>query len=197
MFKNLSSEENNMKLSFEKGFFAPLPVLIIGTYDANGTPNAMNAAWGGQIGMNQISVSLSSSHKTTENIRLNKEFTVAYATARQVAACDYVGITSGNKVENKLEKCGFTVTKSDKVNAPVIDQLPVTIECKVIDIQEEFGETRVVAEVVGLKADESVMTDDKVDYSKVGLVIYDTVSKTYRSVGESVAAARSVGKKFE
>ncbi len=186
-----------MKLSFEKGFFAPLPVLIIGTYDANGTPNAMNAAWGGQIGMNQISVSLSSSHKTTENIRLNKEFTVAYATARQVAACDYVGITSGNKVENKLEKCGFTVTKSDKVNAPVIDQLPVTIECKVIDIQEEFGETRVVAEVVGLKADESVMTDDKVDYSKVGLVIYDTVSKTYRSVGEGVAAARSVGKKFE
>ena len=186
-----------MKLSFEKGFFAPLTVLIIGTYDANGTPNAMNAAWGGQIGMNQISVSLSSSHKTTENIRLNKEFTVAYATAQQIAACDYVGITSGNKVENKLEKCGFTVTKSDKVNAPVIDQLPVTIECKVIDIQEEFGETRVVAEVVGLKADESVMTDDKVDYSKAGLVIYDTVSKTYRSVGESVAAARSVGKKFE
>ena len=179
-----------MKLSFEKGFFAPLPVLIIGTYDANGTPNAMNAAWGGQIGMTQISVSLSSSHKTTENIRLNKEFTVAYATARQIAACDYVGITSGNKVENKLEKCGFTVTKSDKVNAPIIDQLPVTIECKVIEIQEEFGETRVVAEVVGLKADE-------VDYSKAGLVIYDTVSKTYRSVGESVAAARSVGKKFE
>ena len=186
-----------MKLSFEKGFFASLPVLIIGTYDANGTPNAMNAAWGGQIGMTQISVSLSSSHKTTENIRLNKEFTVAYATARQIAACDYVGITSGNKVENKLEKCGFTVTKSDKVNAPVIDQLPVTVECKVIDIQEEFGETRVVAEVVGLKADESVLTDGKVDYSKAGLVIYDTVSKTYRAVGESVAAARSVGKKFE
>ena len=97
-----------MKLSFEKGFFAPLPVLIIGTYDANGTPDAMNAAWGGQIGMTQISVSLSSSHKTTANIRLNREFTVAFATAEQIAACDYVGVASGNKVGNKLEKCGFT-----------------------------------------------------------------------------------------
>ncbi len=186
-----------MKLSFEKGIFAPLPVLIIGTYNADGTPNAMNAAWGGQVGMSQISVSLAGSHRTTDNIKLNREFTVAYATAEQIAACDYVGVVSGNNIENKLEKCGFTVTKSDKVNAPVIDQLPVTIECRVIDIQEEFNETRVVAEVVGLKADESVLTDGKVDYSKVGLVIYDTAAKCYRKVGESVAAARSVGKKFE
>ena len=186
-----------MKQAFEKGFFAPLPVLIIGTYDADGTPDAMNAAWGGQIGMSQISVSLSPSHKTTENIKLNKEFTIAYATAEQVAACDYVGIVSGNKVENKLEKCGFTVTKSDKVNAPLIDQLPVAIECKVIDIQEEFGEVRVVAEVVGLKADENVLTDGKVDYSKVGLITYDTVSKSYRIIGDGVAAARSVGRKFD
>ena len=185
-----------MKCSFDKGFFAPLPVLIIGTYDANGVPNAMNAAWGGQIGMSQISVSLSSTHKTTDNIKLNREFTVAYASADQIAACDYVGIASGNNVENKLEKCGFTVTKSDKVNAPVIDQLPITIECKVIDIQEEFGETRVVAEVVGLKAEESVMTDGKVDYAKAGLVIYDTVTKNYRSIGGSVGAVRSIGKKF-
>ena len=184
-----------MKQSFEKGFFAPLPVLIIGTYDADGKPDAMNAAWGGQVGMSQISVSLSSSHKTTENIKLTKEFTVAYATSEYIAACDYVGIVSGNKVADKLEKCGLTVTRSDKVNAPVIDQLPVTIECRVLDIQEEFNETRVVAEVVGLKADENVLTDGKVDYSKVGLVTYDTVSKCYR--GESVAAARSVGKKFE
>ena len=108
-----------------------------------------------------------------------------------------MGIVSGKNEENKLEKCGFTVTKSDKVNAPVIDQLPVTIECKVTDIQEEFGETRVVAEVVGLKADENVLTDGKVDYSKAGLVIYDTATKCYRKVGESVAAARSAGRKFQ
>jgi flavin reductase (DIM6/NTAB) family NADH-FMN oxidoreductase RutF len=108
-----------------------------------------------------------------------------------------VGIVSGSKVENKLEKCGFTVTKSDKVNAPVIDQLPITIECKVIELQEEFGETRVVAEIVGLKADEEVLTDGKVDFDKAGLVIYDTVSKCYRSVGENVGKAWGIGKKFE
>lgn len=186
-----------MKRSFDKGFFAPLPVLIIGTYDANGVPDAMNAAWGGQIGMSQISVSLSGSHRTTANIKQTGEFTIAFATAEQIAACDYVGIVSGNNVENKLEKCGFTVTKSDKVNAPVIDQLPVAIECRVIDIQEEFGETRVVAEVVGLKADDNVLTDGKVDYSKLGLVIYDTVSKCYRTVGGKAADARSVGKKYQ
>ena len=185
-----------MKKSIEKGFFTPHPVLIIGTYDANGTPDAMNAAWGGQIGMSQVSVSLSSTHKTTENIKLTREFTIAFATAKQIAACDYVGIVSGNNVENKLENCGFTVTKSDKVNAPVIDQLPVTIECKVIDIQEEFNETRVVAEIVGLKADEEVLSDGKVDVSKVGFVVYDTISKCYRAVGDSVADARRVGKKF-
>ena len=186
-----------MKRSIEKGFFAPHPVLIIGTYDANGAADAMNAAWGGQIGGNQISVSLSNTHLTTDNIKLNKEFTVAFATADQIAACDYVGLVSGKKVGNKLEKCGFTVTKSDKVNAPVIDQLPVTIECRVIELQDEFEETRVVAEIVGLKADEEVLTDGKVDLGKVGLVTYDTVSKCYSTVGDSVGGAWSVGKKFE
>ena len=95
-----------------------------------------------------------SPHKTTENLKARGEFTVSVATADQVAACDYVGIVSKNKVPDKLEKCGFTVTKSDKINAPVIDQLPVAVECKVIELQEEFNETRVVAEIVGMKADE-------------------------------------------
>ena len=184
-----------MKQSFDKGFITPHPVLIIGTYDENGTPDAMNAAWGGQIGGNQISISLSA-NKTTENIKRSGEFTVAFATAETISACDYVGIVSGKKVGNKLEKCGFTVTKSDKVNAPVIDPLPVTIECRVIELQEEFKETRVVAEIVGLKADEEVLTDGKVDLGKVGLVVFDTVGLCYRTVGDSVGAAWGVGKKF-
>ena len=185
-----------MKKSIEKGIITPLPVLIIGTYDKDGKPNAMNAAWGGQVGSNQISISLST-HKTTDNIKLNREFTVAYATADQVAACDFVGLVSGNKVPDKLEKCGFTVTKSDKVNAPVIDQLPVTIECRVIALQEEFGETRVVAEIVGMKADEEVLNEEgKVDLGKIRPVIYDTAGKCYRVVGDSVGGAWNAGKKF-
>lgn len=184
-----------MKQSFDKGFFAPHPVLIIGTYDENGKADAMNAAWGGQVGGNQISISLSP-HQTTSNIKLNKEFTVAFATQEQIAACDYVGIVSGAKEPDKLTKCGLTVTKSDKVNAPIIDQLPVSIECRVVELTEEFHETRVVAEIVGMKADESVLTDGKVDFGKLHLVVFDTVALCYRTVGDSVGGAWNVGKQF-
>ncbi len=185
-----------MKQSFTKGFLTPLPVFIIATYNENGTPNAMNAAWAGQIGGSQLSMSLSPAHKTTKNIIANKEFTISFATKEQAEACDYVGTVSGDKVPDKLEKCGFTVTKSDKVNAPVIDQLPVAIECKVIEIQEELGETRVVAEIVGMKADESVLTDGKVDISKLHPIMFDTVAKCYREIGENIGGAWSIGKKF-
>ena len=185
-----------MKQSFDKGFVTPLPVFIIAVYDENGNANAMNSAWVGQVGGNLVSLSLSPSHKTTANIKAVKEFTVSFATKEYVEACDYVGMVSGSKVPDKLEKCGFTVTKSDKVNAPVIDQLPVAIECKVIELQEEFGETRVVAEIVGMKADESVLTDSKVDLSKVHPIMFDTVALCYREIGENVGGAWSAGKKF-
>lgn len=184
-----------MKQSFDKGFITPHPVFIIATYDENGNPDAMNAAWVGQIGANQLSLSLSP-HRTTTNIRANMEFTVSFATKEQVQACDYVGIVSGNKVPDKLAKCGFTVTKSDKVNAPVIDQLPVAIECRVIELQEEFKETRVVAEIVGMKADDSVLTDGKVDLSKLHPIMFDTVALCYREIGDNVGGAWNAGKVF-
>ncbi len=184
-----------MKKSFDKGFVAPHPVFIIATYDENGEPNAMNAAWAGQAGPNQITISLSP-HNTTDNIKRNMEFTVGYATVDTVAACDYVGMVSKNKVPNKLEVCGLTTTKSERVNAPIINELPVSIECKVVKIEEEFGENRVVAEIVGAVADESVLTEGKVDFGKVPLITFDTVSLCYREVGDSVGGAWGAGKKF-
>ena len=185
-----------MKQSFDKGFVTPQPVFIIATYDENGKADAMNAAWAGQVGMNKLSISLSP-HKTTKNIKANKEFTVSFATKEQLEACDYVGIVSGDKEPDKLEKCGFTVTKSDKVNAPIIDQLPVAIECRVIELQEEFNETRVVAEIVGMKADDSVLTDGKVDLDKLNPIMFDTVALCYREIGANVGGAWNAGKKFQ
>ncbi|MBO4460352.1 MAG: flavin reductase family protein [Clostridiales bacterium] len=184
-----------MKQSINKGFITPQPVFIIATYDENGEADAMNAAWAGQIGGNQLSISLSP-HKTTDNLRAIGEFTVSFATAEHMAACDYVGIVSKNKVPDKLEKCGFTVTKSDKINAPVIDQLPVAVECKVIELQEEFNETRVVAEIVGMKADEKVLTDGKVDLSKVHPIMFDSSLLCYREIGDKLGGAWDAGKKF-
>jgi len=184
-----------MKQSIEKGFITPQPVFIIATYDENGEEDAMNAAWAGQIGANQLSISLSP-HKTTDNLRVTGEFTISFATADQMEACDYVGIVSKNKVPDKLAKCGFSVTKSDKVNAPIIDQLPVAIECKVIELQEEFHETRVVAEIVGMKVDDAVLTDGKVDLGKVRPIMFDSSFLCYREIGNKLGGAWDAGKKY-
>ena len=184
-----------MKQSFDKGFITPHPVFIIATYDENGKANAMNAAWAGQVGANQLSISLSP-HTSTTNLKNKKEFTVSFATKEYVEACDYVGLVSQSKVPDKLERCGFTTTKSDKVDAPVINQLPVAIECKVVELQEEFNETRVVTEIVGLKADDSVLTDGKVDLEKLHPIMFDTVALCYREIGANVGGAWSAGKKF-
>ena len=184
-----------MKKQLEKGFVTPLPVFIIATYNENGEPTAMNAAWGGQCGGDLITISLGA-HPSTENIKRNREFTVSYATKEFVEACDYVGIVSASKVPDKLERCGLTVTKSGKVNAPVIDQLPVAIECRVQDIIEEYGETRVVAKIVGMVADESVLTDEGVDLDKLCPIMFDSSAKSYRVVGETVGKAWGAGKKF-
>ena len=182
-----------MKKQFDKGFVTPLPVFIIATYDKDGKPNAMNAAWAGQVGGDLISVSLGA-HPSTENIKFRKAFTVSYATAAQTAACDLVGLVSANKVPDKMEKAGFTVTRSEKVDAPVINELPVAIECKVEAIQEEFGETRVVARIVGMTADDSVLTDGTVDLDKLQPIMFDSAARTYRVIGNVTGGAWDAGK---
>ena len=185
-----------MKQSFESGMIVYHPVLLVATYNLDDTPNAMLVAWGGQAGEKQISLSITP-HRTTENIVANGGFVVQCATQQLLDACDYVGIVSGDKVPDKLARAGFTVTKSTKVNAPIIDQLPVAFECKVVELKEEFDGTRVVGEVVGMEVDDSVLTDGKIDLDKVPPVVYDNVMNCYRSVGPNIAEAYSVGKKFQ
>ena len=171
-----------------KAVVAPLPVLIIGTYDANGTPNAMNVAWGGQCGPKHISLSLAS-HKTTDNIKLKQAFTVSLADQKNLVAADYFGIASGNDL-NKIEKAGVQVTKSNFVDAPIIEAFPLTLECKVVSIQEEFGETRVVGEIVNLSVDEAyVGADGKIDLGKMQLLSFDSAILAYRVLGDKVGNA--------
>lgn len=184
-----------MKVDLDKGFITPLPVLILATYNAEGKPNAMNAAWGGQVGEDLISITLGE-HPSTDNMIKNRALTVSFATKQYTAECDYVGIVSFDKVPDKLEKAGFTVTRSKKVNAPIIDQLPVALECEVADIIQEYGDTRVVARIVGMTADESVLTDGKVDLSKLQPIMFDSSANAYRVIGENVGGAWQAGRKF-
>ena len=184
-----------MRKALEGIFVTPQPVFIIATYDEKGNANAMNAAWAGQVGPKQVGIALSA-HNTTDNIKRSQAFTVSYATKELVAACDYVGLVSLNKVPDKMEKAGFTTVRSEKVDAPIIEQFPVAIECKVVSVSEEFGETRVVGEVVGISAEESVLTDGKIDLDKLHPIMADFAGMCYREIGASVGSAFGAGKEL-
>jgi len=166
----------------------PMPVFIIGTYNADGTPNAMNAAWGGISEEAEISICVDNTHKTAENLIARKAFTVSMATAKYVAACDYVGIVSGNKEPNKFAKAGFHATKSEFVDAPLIEELPMALECEVISYDEET--CRLVGRIVNASADESVLGDNgKVDVTKLQPISYDPMNHDYLVLGEKVGNA--------
>ena len=167
---------------------------IVFDKDENGNPNAMNAAWGGISDDTQISICLSPTHKTVENLKLKKAFTVSVADAKHLAECDYVGIASGNNVPDKFAKAGFTAVKSDKVDAPLIAELPFALECEVVSYDDKT--CRLVGEIVNVCADESVLTDGKIDIAKLQPLIYNPSAHTYHVVGNKVGNAFSDGKKL-
>lgn len=177
-----------------KTYLYPMPVLIIGTYDENGNADAMNAAWGGIADTNQIAICLAS-HKTTDNIFKNKAFTVSVGTKKMVESCDYVGLVSYNKEPNKLQKAGFTTTKSEFVNAPIINELPMSLECKFIDFDEKTGLLR--GEIINVNADESILTDGKIDPKKLEPITFDSVNANYIALGDVVGKAFSCGNKLK
>ena len=169
----------------------PQPCVMIATWDKEHTPDVMMAAWAGQYDHNQIVVSMSK-HKTTENIELTGAFTVSFADVRTVAESDYLGIASGAKVPDKVAKVGFTVSPSPNVDAPIIDQYPLTLECKVVSWKDGI----LVGEVVNMSADECILTDGKVDLGKLQPIVFDAAALTYRTLGEVVGQAWGSGKKF-
>lgn len=175
-----------------KPLMFPMPVLIIGTYDENGVPNAMNAAWGITTDFQEITISLSE-HKTTENLMKTGAFTVSMATENTVIACDYVGVESANNNPDKFAKAGFHAVKSTRVNAPLIQELPMALECKVKSFEDDI----LVGEIVNVCADESVITDGKIDPKKLKPIAYDPCNNTYVTLGDVVGKAFSDGLKLK
>ena len=133
----------------------PMPVLIIGTYNDDGTPNAMNAAWGGIHDTNQIGVCIDPGHKTAENLKNRQYFTVSIADAAHVTECDFVGIVSGKDIPDKLESANFHAFKAEFADAPVIEELPMTIECRLVSYDDKTG--CAVGEILNISADESIL----------------------------------------
>ena len=182
----------------DKAVITPLPAIMIATWDENKNPDVMMAAWGGQCGPKHIPFVLSK-HKTTDNIRLKKAFTISFATKNDIVQSDYFGIVSGNDVPDKVAKAGFTVTPSPNVDAPIINEYKLTLECKVVTFDEdENGGARVVGEIVNMSADESILDEQgNIDLAKLQPVIFDSAKSEYRVVGEKVGTAWGSGKAIQ
>lgn len=178
-----------------KTWVYPMPVFIIATYDEEGNANAMNAAWAGVYDTNQLMLCLAGERKTLKNIRANKAFTVSFADVKHVVAADYVGIVSGNDEPDKVAKAGFHTTKSEYVEAPVIDELPMCMECKLIKVNEDGI---VIGEIINVNADEAILGEDGlVDAEKLQAIAYDGVHHSYLKVSGKVGNAFSDGKQLK
>ena len=175
-----------------KNWLYPMPTFIVGTYGEDGTPNAMNAAWGGIYDTNLIMVCLADEHKTTENIKARGAFTVSFATAKYVRECDYVGLASGNDVPDKFERAGFHATKSEFVDAPIIDELPMCVECKLL----KFNEDGIcIGEIVNVSCDEAALGEGgRPDPRLIDPVCYDSANHAYWRLGERAGDAFGSGK---
>ena len=173
-----------------------MPVLVLGTYDENGAVNAMTAAWAGISELKEISICVDDGHKTAENVVKSGAFTVSIADLDNMVAADYVGLVSGHAEENKIKKCGWTVEKSELVNAPIFAELPLTMECKLVSYTKET--CRLVGEIVNVCADECILDENgRISLDKFKPLAYDTMNHTYLTLGEVVGQAYADGMKLK
>ncbi len=175
----------------------PMPVLMIATYNDDGTVNVMNAAWGTMLERNQVILNLTETHKTVENIKKRKAFTVSIADSEHVLQADYFGIVSGNNVNDKLANSGLTATKSTLVDAPIINEFPICMECEFLTYQGgEYG-CGVIGKVVNVTADEKVFKNDKIDISLVKAIAFDPYTHGYYEITKRVGEAFRDGLKLK
>ena len=179
----------------KKPWFYPLPVLIIGTYDEHGVPDAMNADYGGLYTSSMVEFSISHGHKTFKNIQQTKAFTVSFADVENMTPCDYVGLVSGNDTPDKIEKSGWTVSRSEFVNAPIFEELPVTWECEFVRVTEEGN---VLGRLVNVSANSRVLNEDGViSMEKFKPLVFDHATYDYLNVDGVVGKAFEEGKKLK
>lgn len=183
-------------LNLTDGIF-PMPVLLVASYNEDGSVNVMNAAWGTMQERGVVALNLSETHKTVKNIKARGAFTVNIADAAHVVEADYFGVVSGNTEPKKLENSGLTASHAEKVDAPVINELPLCLECEFIEYQgDEFG-CGVIGRVVNVTADERVMVGERVDISLVDAIAFDPYTHGYYRVCERVGEAFKDGLKLK
>ena len=177
-----------------KPYLFPMPVLMIATYGDDGTVDVLNMAWGGICAENRVSLNIDTDHKTAKNIKKRGAFTLSIADVPHIQAADFFGIASGNKMEDKFARSGLTAVKSEKVDAPVVQEFPLTLECKVVEDKMEVYGHHVLGEIVGVLADESVLDETgRVDARKLNAFVFDQFRSGYYAIGEKVGQAWHTG----
>lgn len=175
----------------------PMPVLMIATYNDDGSIDVMNAAWGTMLERDHVILNLTETHKTVQNIKKRKAFTVSIADSNHVIEADYFGVVSGNNTPNKFENTELTAVKSEKVDAPIINEFPICMECEFVEYQDDEYGAGVVGKIVNVSANEDVLDGDKVDVSKVGAICFDPYTHGYYEVGKRVGEAFKDGLKLK
>lgn len=190
-------EESTMrqKLNLTEGIF-PMPVLMVATYNDDGSVNVMNAAWGTMQERGNVALNLTETHKTVQNIKARKAFTVSIADAAHVVEADYFGVVSGNREPKKFERSGLTASRAEHVDAPVINEFPICLECEFIEYQSSTYGIGVIGKVVNITADDRVMADGKIDMSRVDAIAFDPYTHGYYRVAERVGEAFKDGMKL-
>ena len=167
----------------------PMPVLMIATYHEDGSTNVMNAAWGTMLDRDKIILNLTETHKTVKNIKERGAFTVSLADAYHVVEADYLGMVSGNNTPNKFENTSLSSVKSEYVDAPIINEFPICMECEFIEYQDDDLGAGVIGKIVNVTADTKVMNGDNIDISLVNAIAFDPFTHGYYKVTERVGNA--------
>ena len=175
-------------------YLFPMPVLMIATYGDDDVVDVMNMAWGGICAENMVSLNIDEEHKTSENIKKHGAFTLSIADIPHMEAADFFGIASGNSMPDKFQRSGLTAIKSEKVDAPVVQEFPLTLECRVVEDKMEIYGHHVVGEIVGVLAEESVLDENgKVDAARLNAFVFDQFRSGYYAIGEKVGQAWKTG----
>ncbi len=175
----------------------PMPVLMIATYNEDETIDVMNAAWGMMLERDYVVLNLSENHKTVENIKKRGAFTVSIADAKHVVEADYFGVISANNTKNKFEKSGLTAIKSQIIDAPIVNEFPICLECEFVEYQDDKYGCGVVGKVVNVLADEEILSNNQVDIEKLGAIAFDPYTHGYYKVTERVGNAFKDGFKLK
>ena len=175
----------------------PMPVLMIATYNEDGSINVMNAAWGMMLDRGHVVLNLTETHKTVKNIKERKAFTVSIADSKHVVEADYFGVVSGNNIPNKFEKSKLTASKSEIVDAPIINEFPICMECEFVEYQDNKYGCGVIGKIVNVTADESVLNGENVDISLLNAIAFDPYTHGYYEVTKRVGNAFEDGMRLK